>query len=281
MAIKIITDSASDISTEEAKQLGISVIPMEINFLDKVYLDGIDLTNDDFYDMLVSCKELPKTSQINPYRFTDYFDNIVKDGDKAIVILISSKLSGTYKNAKILEADYDNNIYVLDSLSVSIGERLLILYAQELISSGYSFTEIIKLLEEKKKNLKLIAKLDTLKYLRKGGRISSIVAFAGEALNIKPIIGVINGEVKMIGKGRGVQNANKQITKLIEENGGIDENLPFGTIYSGKDNSLLKKYIEENKRNFIKIDDVPMHQLGCTVGTHIGPNGIGIAFFKK
>lgn len=281
MAIKIITDSASDITKNEAIQLGIEIISMEVNIDNKIYLDGVDLSKDVFYQELEKSKDLPKTSQINPYCFAEAFDKVVSQGDKAIVILLSSKLSGTYKNAKLLENEYDNNIYVIDSLNVSIGERLLVLYALKLIKENKSFEQIIEILEKEKYNINFIAKLDTLKYLRKGGRISSLVAFAGETLNIKPIIGIIDGAVKMIGKGRGIQNANKVITKLVNEFGSIDEDKPFGTIYSGNDVSMLKKYIENNKSIFVSCNEIPIYQLGCTVGTHIGPNGIGVAFFKK
>lgn len=279
--IRIITDSASDITLEEATKMGITMIPMEVHFKDKTYLDGVDLNYMEFYRLLEKSSELPKTSQINPYSFEKEFKNIEEANDKAIVILVSSKLSGTYKNAKILESEYADSIYVIDSLTVSIGERILIYLAQKLINDGLNFEEIIKILEEKKKDIHFLAKLDTLKYLRKGGRISPLVAFGGELLNIKPIVGIVDGAVKLLGKGRGVANANKVINKLIIENGSIDTNYPFGTIFSGISSSILEKYIENSKELFPEIDEFKMYPLGCTIGTHIGPDGIGIAYFEK
>ena len=281
MSIRIITDSASDINKEEAKALGIEIISMEINIADNVYLDGDNITREDFYNKLENVKALPKTSQINPYRFSEVFDRVIENKDQAIVILLSSKLSGTYQNAKMLEKQYDNKIYVLDSLNAALGEKLLVLYALELISQNKNFEEIISILEEEKKNITFTARLDTLKYLRMGGRISALVSFFGETLNIKPIIGIVDGEVKMIGKGRGTQNSNKIITKMVVESGGIDETKPYGMVYSGNDASMVESYFENNKSALGIAGGINIYQLGCTIGTHIGPNGIGIAYFKK
>lgn len=280
MSIRIITDSASDITKEEASKLGVEMISMEVNIDNKIYLDGDNLSKKEFYNQLEQLKDLPKTSQINPYRFAEVFDKITKDGDQAIVILVSSKLSGTYQNAQLLAADYDN-IYVIDSLNASIGEKLLILYALQLIKENKSFDEIITILEKAKHDIVFIARLDTLKYLRKGGRISALVAFAGEALHIKPIIGIVDGGVKMLGKGKGIKNSNKIVTKIVTDSGGIDEHKPYGVVYSGNDDQIIKDYIEENKNILKTSDNIPIYQLGCTIGTHIGPNGIGVAFFKK
>lgn len=281
MSIRIITDSASDINKEEARALGIEIISMEINIDDNVYLDGDNITREDFYNKLENVKALPKTSQINPYRFSEVFDRVIENKDQAIVILLSSKLSGTYQNAKMLENQYDNNIYVLDSLNAALGEKLLVLYALELISQNKNFEEIVSILEEEKKNITFTARLETLKYLRMGGRISALVSFFGETLNIKPIIGIVDGEVKMIGKGRGIQNSNKIITKMVVESGGIDKTKPYGMVYSGNDASMVENYFENNKSALGIEEGINIYQLGCTIGTHIGPNGIGIAYFKK
>lgn len=281
MSIRIITDSASDITKAEAKELGIEMISIEVNINGNIYYYGDTITVDEFYNELENVKILPKTSQINPYRFKEFFDNIVDNNDQAIVILLSSKLSGTYNNAKLLENDYDNNIYVVDSLNAAIGERLLVLYAIKLVKENKSFEEIIELLEREKYNIVLNARVDTLKYLRMGGRISSFVAFAGETLHIKPIVGVVNGEVKMLGKARGVQSSNKIVTQMVLDAGGIDENKPFGVIYSGNNDVMINEYLNKNKESILPNKDVPIYRLGCTIGTHIGPNAVGVAFFKK
>lgn len=279
--IKIIIDSASDIDKVEAENLGVILVPMEIRFGEKSYLDGIEINKKEFFEKLIENSELPKTSQINPQTFLDTYEQVVKNNDKAIVITISSKLSGTYNNAKLAAKQYPNDIFVIDSLTAAAGEKILCLYALELISKNLEINEIIKLLEEKKKQITIIAMLNTLKYLKKGGRISSFTAIAGEILFIKPVIGVINGEVKLLGKASGSKKAGNLLSKLANEKG-IDFDLPYCAIYSGLSDNTVKKYIEDNSSLWQNnTTNIPIYMIGSTIGTHIGPDAIGVAFFQK
>ncbi|MDD7381761.1 MAG: DegV family protein [Bacilli bacterium] len=281
MNIKIVTDSGSDITKEEAEKLGIELISMEVSINKKTYLDGDTISADEFYNQLEECTELPKTSQINPFRFEELFDRLTKNGDKVIAILLSSKISGTYSNAKSVESNYNNNVYVVDSYNAALGQKIIVLLALQLVREGKSFEEIIATIEKEKQRVSIIVLLNTLKYLKMGGRISPFVAFAGETLNLKPLVGMVDGEVKLIGKGRGFIKSKKIINELIAQRGGIDTSLPYGVSYSGTDSSKAIDYIKENA-SLINIDkDVELSQFGCTIGTHIGPNGIGIAFFNK
>lgn len=281
MNIKIVTDSGSDITKEEAKKLGIELISMEVDINNKTYLDGDTITADEFYNQLEECTVLPKTSQINPFRFEELFDRLTQNGDKVIAILLSSKLSGTYSNAKGLENKYNNNVYVVDSMNAALGQRLLVMVALKLIQENKSFEEIIATLEKEKQRVSIIVLLNTLKYLKMGGRISPLVAFAGETLNLKPLVGVVDGEVKLIGKGRGFIKSRRIINDLVSQRGGIDTTMPYGVIYSGTDDSKIKEYVNDNA-SILGIDkNVNVYQFGCTIGTHIGPNGIAIAFFNK
>lgn len=284
MSIKIIIDSSSDINQLEANKLGITMIPMEIQFDDKIYYDGVDLLPNIFYEKLIESDTLPKTSQINPFRFETEFNKIIEDGNKAIVITLSSKLSGTYYSAQQVACKerFKDNIFVIDSLNASLGIRLLTMYALELINKGLDVNQIVSLLNEKKSKIKLLAMLDTLKYLRKGGRISSLVALSGEILSIKPVVSIIDGEVKLVGKARGSKNGKNLLNKLVEESNGIDFSMPYGAIYSGFDDYTIKKYIEDSKNIYQdNTDSIPIYSIGCTIGTHIGPGGIGVAFFTK
>ncbi len=138
MAVKIIIDSASDINQEESKVLGVVMVPMEIRFGDEQYLDGVDLTSRQFYEKLIESDELPKTSQINPYRFAEVFERITANGDEAVVITISSKLSGTYASATQAAEAFAGKIYVVDSKNACIGERLLLQYAQRLVGKAWA-----------------------------------------------------------------------------------------------------------------------------------------------
>lgn len=282
MSIKLIIDSAADISKEEADKLGITLIPMRVRFNQEEYLDGVNLTPEMFYNKLVESSELPKTSQITPFEFEQEFDKVVKNGDSAIVITISSKLSGTYSSAKSAAKKYPDKIFVVDSLNACIGERLLCQYALRLIENGMDIKDIVEELNNKKHKINVMAMLNTLKYLKKGGRISSVVAFTGELFSIKPVVGVIDGEVKLIGKAIGSKKGNNLLSSLVEKKGGIDFSMPYGVIWSGTDDSLLKKYVEDSSHLWKNsTDNIPAYIIGCTIGTHVGPGAIGVAFFEN
>lgn len=280
--IKILVDSASDISLKEAQELGIDMIPLQIQFGDKEYLDGVDLTNREFFEKLIESNEIPKTSQINKYSFTSKFEEMTKDGDEVIAITLSSKLSGTYNSAIAAAKHFVGKVHVVDSLNVCIGERILCQYAMLLVKQGkLSITEIVNELETKKKKIELIAVLDTLKYLRKGGRISSVTAFAGEMLSIKPVISIVKGEVKLIGKAIGSKKGNNLLNQLVDKCG-IDFSMPCAIAYSGLSDDYLKKYLHDSEGLWKgKIDYIPSYMIGSTIGTHAGPNAIAVAFFNK
>ncbi len=281
MATKIIIDSASDIVKEEADELGIILIPMTIRFEDEEYLDGYNISKKEFFEKLIENSTLPKTSQINPDRFSEEFKKIVDNGDEAVVITISSKLSGTYSSAVKASAEFKDKIFVVDSLNASLGERILFNYAYRLLKQNKSASEIANELNSAKKRLHLLAMLDTLKYLRKGGRISALVAFAGEIMSIKPVIAVKNGEVKLVGKAIGSKKAGNLLNKLVNEKG-IDFDMPYCVAWSGLDTKLLDKYVADSESLWKHAtNEIPKYAIGSTIGTHIGPNAIGVAFFSK
>lgn len=282
MATRIIIDSASDINKEEAAALGVTLVSMKIRIGEEEFLDGVDLYPAEFYDKLIESDELPKTSQINPFRFEEEFEKVAAAGDEAVVIVISSKLSGTYLSAQTAAEKFAGKIFVVDSLNACIGERLLCQYALRLIKEGKTAKEIAAKLEEKKGKICVMAMLNTLEYLKKGGRISAAVAFAGGILSIKPVIAVEEGEIKLVGKAMGSKKGNNLLTTLVEKTGGIDFSMPYGVVWSGKDKSTLEKYVTDSAKLWEEhTDDVPAHMIGCTIGTHIGPGAIGVAFFRK
>lgn len=282
MSIKIITDSASDITQEEANKLGINVIPLQVRFDEEEYLDGINLSSKEFYDKLIEQDTLPKTSQVTPFRYQEEFERLTKNGDSLIVITLSSKLSNTYNSAVLASYDFMDKVYVVDSLNATAGERVLALYAKRLIDKGLDIKDIVEKLNSVKSKIKLLAIVDTLEYLKKGGRISKATAFAGELFNIKPVISLIDGEVKLVGKARGSRKANNLLHELIEKSGGIDFSMPYTTLYSGLSDAMLKKYIEDEKELWEgNTKDVPIQTVGSTIGTHVGPGAIGVVFFAK
>lgn len=281
MAVQIITDSIADITGEDRNK--VIILPVTIRFDDGCeYKDGETITHHEFYERLIESDSLPTTSQVTPYEFEDVYKKIVEDGDEAVVITMSSKLSGTYQSACIAADEYSDKIKVVDSLNVAVGERAIVDLAMILRDEGKSAAEIADILDIEKKNLQIVAVLDTLEYLKKGGRISSAVAFAGGVLAIKPVVGVEDGIVVMYGKARGSKNAGNALITQINACGGIDFSKPYRVGYTGLSDTFLKKYIADSAPMWDKyVDDIPYQTIGCGIGTHVGPGAAAAAFFPK
>lgn len=281
MAIQFIIDSAADIVPAEAEALGLIHLPLKVLFGETEYSDAVDLTHKDFYEKLIESDALPTTSQINPDTFARTFQAIVDAGDTAVVVTLSGKLSGTYQSAMIAAEDFEDKIFVVDSESVCVGERILIERGLELRRQGFSAAEIKEHLDQEKKHIRVLALLDTLEYLKKGGRISSTVALAGNILSIKPVIAIENGEVSLVGKARGSKKGNNLLRELVENCGGIRFTKPYALAYSGLSDMLLKKYIEDSSELWkASAKELPITTVGCTIGTHVGPGAIAVAFFE-
>ncbi len=282
MAIRFIIDSAADIIPSEAEALGLIHIPLKVMFGETEYSDAVDLTHKEFYEKLIESDEFPKTSQINPDTFASVFQKVVDDGDTAVVITLSGKLSGTYQSAMIAAEDFEGKVFVVDSENVCIGERILIQYGLKLRDQGFHASEIAAELDMQKKHVRVLALLDTLEYLKKGGRISAAVAFAGSVLSIKPVIAVENGEVSLVGKARGSKKGNNLLRELIANCGGINFDKPYALAYSGLSDHLLQKYIEDSSEIWAShAENLPISSVGCTIGTHVGPGAVAVAFFEN
>ena len=278
--LRIITDSGADFDLQEAAALGVTVIPLEITFGDQSFKDRYALTPDRFYEMLIESSELPRTSQINSYTFEEEFEKVKEAGDTAIVILLSSKLSGTYQNAVVTARDYDN-IYVVDSRNASIGEQILVRYAVMLRDKGRAPEDIAHRLEVRRNQIRILALLDTLEYVKRGGRMGPAAAAFGTLLSIKPVVTLENGKLKVLGKARGSKNGNNLLNTEIGKTG-IETRLPAAVAYSGLEHTKLDRYIEDSRAIWEgKIQDLPVSQLGSAIGTHAGPGTVVVAYFAK
>ena len=276
--IKIITDSASDITDNSRDDL--IVLPMTITFGDTEYKDGVNLTHREFFEKLVETDELPTTSQISPYEFEEVYKQL-SDDEEAVVITMSSKLSGTYQSACIAASEYPN-VHVVDSEYVTVGEHALVEYALRLKDGESDVLQIVESLEKHKKDIRLVALVDTLEYLQKGGRISKVTALVGGLLSIKPVIAITDGEVAILGKARGSKQGNNLLVQQINECGGIDFTMPYYLAYSGLDDALIKKYIEDSRGLWQDgVEKLDVSLIGGTIGTHVGPGAIAVAFFAK
>lgn len=281
--IKFIIDSAADIEQKEADKLGVTLIPMEIRFGEQEYLDGVTISHAEFFEKLIESAEFPQTSQINEYRWEEQFARLTADGSDVVAITISSKLSGTYSCAMKAAKKFEGKVRVIDSFNASLGERILLEYALNMSEANdATANKIADSIEKQKHRIQVLAVLDTLKFLRKGGRISSVAAFTGELLSIKPVISIIKGEVKLVGKAIGSKKGNNLLMQLVEKCGGIDFDAPYAVAYSGLSDDYLKKYLKDSKSLWSdKTDNVPSYLIGSTIGAHVGPNAIAVAFFAK
>ncbi len=282
MSIRIIVDSACDLTKEKADALGLDFLPLKTIFGDTEYLDGITLTHREFYEKLIESDCMPSTSQIPPHEYETIYEDVKKKGDSAIVITLSSKLSGSYQSANIALEGYEDCVTIVDSENVCLGEQNLVMLACRLRDEGRSVSEIVTELEKKKKDICVIALIDTLEYLKRGGRISSTAAFAGNLLSLKPVIAIVDGEVTILGKARGSKNGNNMLIQEVTKNGGIDFSLPYCLGYTGLDTSMLDKYVKDSAILWEgMVDELPISTVGSTIGTHAGPGGICVSFFHK
>lgn len=280
MGVKIIVDSAADVAEQYRQRL--TVVPLTVCFGEESYLDGVTLNKQEFYQKLVETDVLPTTSQATPDAFDQVFRQVALAGDSAVVITISSKLSGTYQSAMIAAEDYPDCIFVVDGKSAATGSGILAERALQLADGGMDAKEIAEHLTEERENVCLIALLDTLEYLKRGGRISKAVAFAGGILSIKPVISLKEGEVVMLGKARGSKQGNNLLIKEIEEAGGVDYDKPVLLGYSGLSDILLQKYIVDSGALWEgKLAALQTTQIGSVIGTHAGPGAIVATFFKR
>ena len=277
--IHIITDSASDIDQNELEN--VTVIPLNVTIGGKTYKDGVDITKDEFFQKLEETKEAPQTGLASPVCFQEYFDKYKEAGDEAIVITISSELSGTFQAVSIVAEDYDN-VSVIDSLLVTAPQKLLVRRCMDLINAGLSRQEIVEKLEAEKKRIVAFASIATLEYLLKGGRISKSSALIGGIIGIQPIITIKDGKIIAIGKARGSRQSSRFLNEKVSEVGGIDYSMPYAVGYSGSDRTNLMQYIENNPT---LVDPAPREievvQIGSAVGTHAGPGAVLVTFFAK
>ena len=280
MNIRIIVDSTADMIPEVAAR--VKVVPMTIHFGDQEYVSGVDIDSKKFYEMLVESDVLPTTSQPTPFAFEEAFREAIDEGCEVVCLTCSSKLSGTYQSANIAAAEFPGKVHVVDSTTIAIGLGILTEHALYLMDKGLSAEEITQKLLRKREMIRVLALVDTLEYLKKGGRISAAVAIAGGMLNIKPVITIADGEIKVLGKARGSRQGNNLLVQEIEKAGGVDFSRPLMLGYTGLSDALLQKYMADSAAMWEgKCDNLPCSIIGSVVGTHAGPGAVAVAFFAS
>lgn len=282
MSVRIIVDSTTDLRPQAARR--VQVVPLTIHFGEREFVDGVDIDTDRFYRMLVQSDVLPTTSQPTPHAFGKVFAQAVEAGDSVVCITISAKLSGTFQSASIAAADYPGKVFVVDSRNVTIAAGVLVEYALELVDQGMSAEHIALTLMEKRDKVKLLAMVDTLEYLKKGGRITPAAAAVGTVLNLKPVLTIQGEQLDAFAKVRGMKAAKKRMITALED----DMNRRFSSIprgelrleaaYTCSDEEAFqwKQMLEEHFGQACDMSPLPL-----SIACHTGPGALGCAFTRQ
>ena len=278
MKTRIIVDSTVDAPEELRAQM--HVAPLHVRFGDEEFIDGVTITSREFYQRLMNSEILPASSQPSLDSFEKIYEEVTAAGDEAVVLTISSKLSGTYQSACIAAEDYPN-IHVVDTLTAAVGSGVLAELALQLADEGMDAKSIAARITAERENVCLLAVIDTLEYLKKGGRLSSTAAFAGALLSIKPLISVPSGEISVWGKARGTRKGNEMMIAELNARG-IDFSKPVIQGYTGLSAELLEKFLADSAEIWAEHPETQRIVPICSViGTHVGPGAYATAFFMK
>ena len=286
MPVRIITDSGSEYQSSDHPAL--EVLPLTVAFGDDVFHEGEDLSHERFYELLAERPEHPTSGQVTPFVFGEAIGRALEEGDDVVVITMSSVLSGTYQSACIAaeaaRGKGTGTVRVVDSLNMTLGERIVVQYALQLLDAGATADEIADALEANVGRVHIFGLIDTLEYLKRGGRISAAAGTVGELLSIKPVITVTDGAVVILGKARGAKGGRTLLHREIANVGGVDFAMPGALGYSGASDAKLRKYLDEYRdlwEGAISEEELPISQVGAAIGCHVGPGGIAVAFYGK
>lgn len=279
MKTVIITDSTCDLTQQQLSQLDVESVALSVNFPDRSYRDGLDITKKDFFAKLTESRENPTTSQPSPDDFLTLFEKHKQQGNQVVYIGISSVLSGTVQSARIAKdmCEYDG-IYIVDSLSATAGMELLIRVACRLRDEGVPAPQIAQQITDLVPKVRLYAYVDTLKYLVRGGRVSKTTGAIGGALGVKPLITVTDGSVVSLGTARGQKGAFEKICSIVKE-ADIDDTMPVILTHTVPEENmqLFEAYLLENGIDY----PWSYSEVGSVIGTHVGPGAVAIAYAVK
>ena len=278
MTVRVVTDSTADLPEETVKELGITIVPLQVNFGSQTYFDGIDLRSDDFYQKLAESEILPTTSQPTPAAFTEVYNRLAKETDEIISIHISPKLSGTHNSAVLGRSIVEGNcrIEIIDSQQASMGLGLIVIQAARAAQNGACLDEVIDLVHNVIPRIRFFGIVDTLEFLHKGGRIGKAQALMGTLLSIKPLIGCEDGEVHPKGKARTQKKALARLFEMVQESGEIEE-------LTVSHSTIPHQAAEFTQRLAPMFDMNRIYQarIGPVIGTYLGPGSMAVGVVVK
>ena len=280
--IRILTDSAADLTPADRARPGVTVVPLQVVFSNgDTALDGVDITGDAYYERLKGEEKLPRTSQPSPDQFIEVFEQARAAGDQVVAVLLSSTLSGTWQCARLAAETCEfEDLWVVDSRTGSQGEAVLVREALRLRDEqGCTAEQIAAALEELKGRIRILGVVDSLKHLHKGGRLPAAVALVGGALGIKPVLSVMDGEIRLADNARGRPGALVALFKQIDKLGGIDPQYGYVLLYSDEKSTVapIHRYLHDN----LHLTGGRVAQLGAVIGTHIGPGCAALVFVAQ
>lgn len=275
--IQIIIDSMVDMPKDILNKFNIIVMPLTIIFGDEEYRDGVDLTYAQFYEKLSQSKDLPKTAQITPNEFIEIFKKTLDEGKEVLCINGSSRASGTFQSAVVAKNSLESDkIEVFDTMALSFGAGIFVYEAAKMAVAGKKLEEIIEHLSAMKGRVDHIFTVDTLEFLKKGGRLDPMKATIATMLNIKPILTVVDGLVEPLDKVRGSKKVIGKMIELAKERGETFEDKVVGISHAVCEDmlNLLKEQVIEE----LKPREIIITEIGCTIGTHAGPGTLAIFY---
>ena len=280
--IRILTDSAADLTPADRARPGVTVVPLQVVFSNgDTALDGVDITGDAYYERLKGEEKLPRTSQPSPDQFIEVFEQARAAGDQVVAVLLSSTLSGTWQCARLAAETCEfEDLWVVDSRTGSQGEAVLVREALRLRDEqGCTAEQIAAALEELKGRIRILGVVDSLKHLHNGGRLPAAVALVGGALGIKPVLSVMDGEIRLADTARGRPGALVALFKQIDKLGGIDPQYGYVLLYSDEKSTVapIHRYLHDN----LHLTGGRVAQLGAVIGTHIGPGCAALVFVAQ
>ena len=284
MSVQFVVDSGADVTPEQREALGIHLVALKVRFADdSEYLDGVNITPTQFYQKMAADKTLPTTSMGSVGDYTSVIEPLIAQGDDVIVFTLSSKVSGTVQSAHIAAEEFpEGRVFVIDSLNITGGIRVQLDYGLRLRERGLTAAQIAQELLDSQKRVCLIAVLDTLENLKKGGRISRTVAFAGELLGIKPVVRMHEGAVDILGKARGAKRGFAQMADAIRSHGDIDFDMPVWIAFTGADGARVQDFLEICDSQWDgRLRSLPVCHAGSCIGTHAGPGVVALCFYAK
>jgi len=279
MAISIVTDSTSDLPLDLAGNLGITIVPLYVNFGTEVFRDGVDLTAEQFYERLVTTPELPRTSQPAIGDFVEVYDRLGSESDGIVSVHISSKVSGTYNAAVQAKGQTSARcpVEVLDTYQASMGTGMVAMAAARTAAQGAGLEEVIEVSRRAIAQSRCFVLLDTLDYLQKGGRIGKAQALLGSVLKIKPMIIIRDGEVHELGKARTFVKGLARIQEVARDFAPVDS---VCVLHSTTPS--LAEQLASDLRGLLTVDKVPfVSTFGPVIGTYVGPGAVGVGLLRS